>query len=537
MKQKILLSILSGVLLSLAWTTWGLGWLMLLAFIPLFFVEDYFFQNKTENKSRYVFNYAYITFLTWNIISTWWVTNSTLFGGIAAVVLNSLFYALIFWIFHITKRRMGIHTGYSALIIFWLAFERLYINGEISWVWLILGNGFANNVSLVQWYEFTGTLGGSLWVLLINIFAFNFIQHIIKYKTIYGQYIFLSIFLLTLIAPIVVSKSIYNHYKESKDEISVSIVQPNIDPYNEKFNGLSQAQQLEKMLNLIEQKGNPDADLFILPETAVDDGIFENDYYQAYSTQRILSFIKKYPTTSIIYGATTRYLYVEGGKGPYSRVYRADTSLYYDIFNTALQINKDDEIKNYHKSKLVIGVEMTPYPFIFNYFNQFAIDLGGTTGNLGRQEERSVFSNSHNKAVVAPVICYESIYGEFVTEYIHKGANLIAIITNDGWWGDTPGYKQHLSFAKLRAIETRRSIVRSANTGVSAIINQKGDIEQATEYWVEDVINGTVNLNNKATYFVKNGDFIGRTAQFFSLLLLLSLLVSWIKSRKEQTQA
>jgi apolipoprotein N-acyltransferase len=534
MKQRILLSILSGVLLSLAWTTWGLGWVLLLAFIPLFFVEEYFFQNKTENKSRFVFNYAYITFLTWNIISTWWVSNASLFGGITAVVLNSLFYALLFWIFHIVKRRMGVHTGYSALIIFWLAFERLYLNGEISWPWLVLGNGFANNTGLVQWYEYTGSLGGSLWVLIINIFAFNFIQHILKYKTIYGQYIFTGIFLIILIAPIMTSRILYNNYEEKKNEIQVTIVQPNIDPYNEKFNGLSQSKQLEKMLSLIIQKGNSNADFFILPETAVDDGIFENDFYQANSTRRISEFMKDSPTASMVYGATTRYLYEDGSKSPYSRPYYFDTTLFYDIYNTAIQINTNDKLQRYHKSKLVIGSEMTPYPAFFGFFKQFALDLGGTTGNLGRQDERDVFTNSSNTAILAPVICYESIYGEYVTEYVQKGANLIAIITNDGWWGNTAGYKQHLSYAKIRAIETRRTVVRSANTGVSAIINQKGEIEQQTEYWVADVINGTVNLNSELTYFVKQGDFIGRIAQFFSLLLLLSLAISWLKSRKEQ---
>ena len=175
---------------------------------------------------------------------------------------------------------------------------------------------------------------------------------------------------------------------------------------------------------------------------------------------------------------------------------------------------------------------MTPYPVFFNIFKDYIIDLGGSTGNLGVQDFRSVFANSNNKAKVAPVVCYESIYGEFVTNYVKEGANVIFIITNDAWWGDTPGYRQHLSFAKLRAIECRRSIARSANTGISAIINQKGEIEKQTEYWVDAVVNGNVNLNNEVTYYVQNGDFIGRIAKFLAFLLLLSFGISYLRDKK-----
>jgi apolipoprotein N-acyltransferase len=295
---------------------------------------------------------------------------------------------------------------------------------------------------------------------------------------------------------------------------------------------MSQEEQLSKMLGLIESKGNLKADFFVLPETAIG-RVWENDFYQSQSIRRITKFMQQYPNSSIILGASTRYLYPKGESSKTSKPYWPNTSLQYDTYNTAIQISKNEELQKYHKSKLVIGVEMMPYPVISNAFvNSNIINLGGSTNNLGTQEKRSVFSNLKNNAKVAPVICYESIYGEFVTGYMREGANVIFIITNDGWWGDTPGYRQHLSYAKLRAIENRKSIVRCANTGVSAIINQKGEIEKQTEYWVEDVLNGEVNLNPQLTYFATNGDFIGRISRFFSLLLLLSVSISSIRKNK-----
>ena len=158
-----------------------------------------------------------------------------------------------------------------------------------------------------------------------------------------------------------------------------------------------------------------------------------------------------------------------------------------------------------------------------------SIQNGGTSGTLGIEEEPLIFV--YQKFQLAPVVCYESIYGEWVAKQCRKGANLISIITNDGWWKDTPGYKQHLSFASLRAIENRRSIVRSANTGTSCFVNQRGDISQATEWWKEDVIRGTLNLNNEQTFYTMYGDVIGRSFAFVAVLLLIFTFVRRFKKK------
>ena len=127
----------------------------------------------------------------------------------------------------------------------------------------------------------------------------------------------------------------------------------------------------------------------------------------------------------------------------------------------------------------------------------------------------------NNGTKVAPIICYESIYGEYVTEYVRNGAQFLAIITNDGWWSESQGYKQHLSYAKIRSIETRRSIARSANTGSSAIINKKGEIVNQLDYNTKGIINGKINLSDELTFYVKYGDFIYRFSLFFFLIILL----------------
>ena len=159
-----------------------------------------------------------------------------------------------------------------------------------------------------------------------------------------------------------------------------------------------------------------------------------------------------------------------------------------------------------------------PYPQYMRFLEEYSVDLGGITGSLGFQPNRGVFKSSNGEYGVGPIICYESVFGEYVSDYVKNGANLLFVITNDGWWGDTPGYVQHLTFSRIRAIEMRRSIARSANTGISAIINQRGDIVESLGWWKRGTISGTINANNKLTYYAKNGDYIGRLSAFMALL-------------------
>ena len=237
---------------------------------------------------------------------------------------------------------------------------------------------------------------------------------------------------------------------------------------------------------------------------------------------KLVDFLKSRPNTDLLFGATTYLVYGLKDKPTYTA--RQSDYGWYDVFNTAIYTDSSANFKFYHKSKLVVLVEYLPYPQFLDFINSFAIDLGGATGSYGTQKERDVFKSSNSNIVVGAAICYESIYGDYFREYVLKGANLMTIITNDGWWGNTPGYNQHLRYASLRAIETRRDIARSANTGISAFINQKGDIVSQTKWWQPAYLKGEVTLNEKITVFVKYGDYIGRIATF-ALILFIGLII------------
>jgi apolipoprotein N-acyltransferase len=208
------------------------------------------------------------------------------------------------------------------------------------------------------------------------------------------------------------------------------------------------------------------------------------------------------------------------------------SDIYYDSFNAAIQLDSTDNIQDYIKSKLVVGVEKMPYTQYLRFLKKLTLRLGGTFRSHGTQEYRESLFAPDDSIGVAAVICYESVYGEFVTEYVKAGSNYIFVITNDGWWGDTPGHRQHLGFSRLRAIETRRSIARSANTGISAFINQKGEILARTKYWVPDVITAELNANDACTFYVKHGDYIARVAYFFSLIVILYTIVRIVLKKR-----
>ncbi|MEA3317999.1 MAG: apolipoprotein N-acyltransferase, partial [Bacteroidota bacterium] len=425
--------------------------------------------------------------------------------------------------------------GNYSFIIFWIAFEYMYLNAEISWPWLTIGNGFAKDISLIQWYEFTGILGGSFWILLINILLLNLLYKISNNRNI--KYIFhksLPI-LLIIILPIIISLFIFKTYKEKKAPYTIGLIQPNIDPYKDKFDGLSSFQQLDIIMNLSEKLANDSIDYIVGPETALNTNIWENHLSENYSTKTIMRLIRQYPNINYVIGMDSYKRYFS--KEEHTKTVRKapKQNIYYDSFNAAVQIDSTMTLPIYYKSKLVVGVEKMPYPKLFKFLENIIVDLGGTTGSRGTQKNRETFKNAQDSIRIAPVICYESIYGEFVTNYIKNGANFIFVITNDGWWGPTPGYKQHLSYSQLRAIETRRSVARSANTGISCFINQKGEIIQQSKWWEKAAITNTLNANKKITFYSRYGDYIGRIAGFLAIFSLLYMLVKRITLKKKTT--
>ena len=511
--RHLLLALLSGILLSAAWGEFTFN--IFFALIPLLWIEHEFRNCDVRFRKLKLFGLFYLAFLSWNFLTTWWIVNSTVFGAVMAIACNSLFMALIWLAFNGMARKLKSFYSYAALVAFWISFEYLHLNWELAWPWLTLGNSLAAQPKWIQWYEYTGVFGGSLWILLINIFLFITLKKIREKKSALK---FFAITASIIFLPLLFSFITYNAYTDKGKPVNVVIVQPNVDPYHEKFNGTG-ALQLARILQLASTVAGSTTDYIIAPETALPDGLWENNFPNDKNISTIHSFLGAFPNAAFVTGASTFRAYDKKEKRTATARKFKDADDYYDVFNSALQITKDEPLQVYHKSKLVPGVERMPYPALFGFLDNYSIDLGGMSGSLGTQDDRSVFTHRAHKA--APVICYESIFGDFLSGYVRNGAGMFFIVTNDGWWGNTAGHKQHLAYARICAIEFRKSIARSANTGISCTVNQRGDIFNETKWWEEDVFPAVIYENDSKTFYARHGDYIAVILLCISALIIL----------------
>ena len=523
MSRLLAYSLTTGLLLACSWPVNGFTPLIFISLIPILYVEDLISKDPLAKKYLRLFFYSFIAFLTWNIATTWWIVNSSLPGFIFANLVNSLFYSLILILYSRVKRKVDFKAGALFFITFWIAFEKFHLNWEFSWPWLNLGNVFSERISWIQWYEFTGVFGGSLWVLSSNIILFNLIRKYSSFKDPRRFYvrIFPRVFLICI--PIIISILVKSKI-ELGEKFKVLITQPKIDPWGSKDDNIDYY-HLFKNLTTDELNTN-EYDFVIAPETYFSEGYGENlDYFKFSKLHDSLSvYLNNYKNTNLISGIQFYKLYQNQTEKPSKSSNLVRDKLWIDYYNSSINFSANKGFEYNHKSKLVPGSEYMPLKsFLEPIIGTIMIDLGGTTVSKGTQHksERKVFKHSIKDLKTIPIVCYETIYGEYVADYVNLGANFITIITNDAWWGDTPGHRHLLSYARLRAIENRRYVVRSANSGVSTIINEVGEYGKTLPFDKKGVLSGIAYTINKRTFYSKNGDYIARISILLSVLLLL----------------
>jgi len=531
--HPLLLSVLSALLLFAAWPVSPLTLLIFVAFIPLLWMEQ-----QGIRRGRF-FGWTYLTMLIWNILTTWWICNSTVPAGIAAMLANSLLMCIPWIGFYNVKKRMGARFGYPALVVCWLTFEYIHLNWELSWPWLTLGNAFATHPGWVQWYEYTGASGGSTWVLAINILLFLGLRHWVAHRSLHRRYT--SAIAGLLIIPFLLSwwltpPSSQAGEPDTPEETAqfksrnpnIVIVQPNVDPWDEKFLAGTQEAQLQKLIRLSESRIDSNTTLVVWPETAIPYQLNEDEMKTNRFIAVVWDFLRRHPAINLLTGVEGFRLYSEQNKS--STAFKLpEGNLYLDTYNSAALLDSNGS-QIYHKSKLVPGAETLPsfLKFMTPLFEKF----GGTTGGYTRQSERTVLNASNHSYHIAPAVCYESIYGEFMSGFIRNGADIIIVITNDGWWGNTAGYRQHENYARLRAIETRRWVARSANTGISCFIDPSGKVIDPQPWDKTTAIKLQVPANKRRTFYVQYGDLLSKGAIILTILLICLNILFIFKNRR-----
>lgn len=505
---------LSGILLGLGFPPSPLTFVVIFAWIPLLAVENGIYQSQDRVRPGQVFLFSLHAFVLWNVISTFWVTNTAFIAGIIANYVNAVLMATVMMLIHIFARRLPIRLFAIVFISFWISFEFLHHSWDASWPWLTLGNSMAQYPWAIQWYEWSGIFGGSLWILTLNCMGYGVITKWLRVKP-----LGLVRYLILLIIPLVISLWLWFNTKPSIGEpISVVIVQPNFEPHYEKFD-IPQSQQALRFLELSNQQVDSNSRYLVFPETSFE-GVRLNSFRENPVITVFQNFIDSYPELNLVTGLSSFRVLTEAEKENSNVRIHTDENgeiIYWDVQNSAVQMTSGKEsFQVYFKSKFVPGPEIFPFKKYLFFFKPVIHKLGGSYEGHTSQAERSVFKGGH--LLVAPAICYESVYGDYTGGYVRNGANAIFIITNDGWWDKTPGHIQHLKIGALRAIEHRRPIARSANTGISCFIDIRGRILQPTIYGEATSIKGDIIPETRITFYAQYGDFVARGAVLLAII-------------------
>lgn len=520
--NNLILAIAGPVLLWVAWPPLPFTFLLFVAWLPLLFIAD------TAGSWKRFFGYTYLHMLLWNLLVTWWVAMSTVPGGLSAFLANSLIMCVPWLLYFFAKKHLHKVVALFALAAFWIAYEYIHHNWDLSWPWLALGNALAMRPTWVQWYEYTGTSGGTSWVLLANIFMFLAFK-VYRAEGRSSRYFrYLGAFLATICLPIGLSllvqkRTLTLHH----NKYNVVVAQPNVDPYDEKFEQSKQAAQLQNIIALSQQQIDANTALVIWPETALPRMVNENRLKEDEFVRPVWAFLKQYPQLNLLTG-------IEGYREFESKISRfakpfPDGGSFYESYNSAALFDSS-HVQIYHKSKLVPGVEVLPA--FLNFMSPVFEKFGGTSGGYARDDSARVLHTTNQTFNITPAVCYESIYGDYLADFNRQGADIICIITNDGWWGNTAGHKQHKEYARLRAIESRKWVARSANTGISCFIDPYGNIIQELEWEKQGALKQNVASFVTETFYTKHGDLLSKIIIWVAVAFLLLAIFKKFGKRK-----
>lgn len=544
--KYLLLTLISAMLLSVSWPTYGVPFFIFFALVPLLMMEHGVSKfSGYGRKSWVVFGLSYLCFVIWNVVTTGWLYEArnpdgshSLLAVVFPVLVNSLLYSLVFQCYHWYKNAQGTYWGLAFFIAIWMAFEKFHLNWEFTWPWLNLGNVFSEYPKLIQWYDTLGATGGSFWILAVNVFLFYAIRTWEAGRKRKDLIKNVSLAIVLIAVPMIISMVRYHNFDEKPlGSVNVLMLQPDLNPYGEKYSRDSMTIEND-LLQLAESGSKGKIDYYIAPETALPGrgSISERSFDKSLILNNIKSFLAKHPGSVFETGISSHKFYTSKDHLP-KEAYQLNQGLWIESFNSAVQVVPDRKVEVYHKGKLVPGVEIFPY---INYLKPLLgdamLNLGGTVASLGTDKERVAFANPFNKGKIAPIICYESIYGEFTGDYVKKGANFLGIMTNDSWWGVSEGHKQLLSYARLRAIETRREIARAANSGISAHIDARGETVADTFYGDKTTLFAKVSLYDGLTFYTRAGDLMSRFSIFALGFLLFYFLIKRLQNRLQKKQ-
>lgn len=528
LRKDKLLVILGGILAGISFTPFPFPFTVFLffSFIPYFAVIE-------KRKTLLEINRAsYLMFFTLSLITIYWVGSwqskadpfLMIGGGVliffypAVLLINSTLFFYSYKIF-------GKEKALWLFPIIWVTGEYLLTLTDLKFPWLTLGHGLAKFTTFIQIADVVGSFGLSLIVLYTNVLLYFVIKDFFSERKYFLRYLISAFILFSFVFVYGVIK--LNEKNTDERFLKVGVVQPNIDPWDKwESGGLEEI--LKNYLELSEECTKQGAKLIIWPETALPVYLFAGTYSDIVDS--IYSFLRK----NDVYLLTGMPDYIVHYEDPPTDAKLSKAgNFYYSTYNSILLLNpKSYEIQRYGKMHLVPLGEKVPFvdalPFLADWF-KWGVGLSGW--NVGK--DTTVFKLIFDKdsVKVAGLVCYESVFPDFVTYFVKKGSQFITVVTNDSWYGNSSGPYQHKEFAALRAVENRRAVVRSANGGVSCLINKYGITEVETEMFTRTSFVVNVPLNNQITFYTNYPLIIPIISSSFSLWIIGVNILMWLKRK------
>lgn len=562
-RSNYLLCILSGLLLAVSFPPFGIlgGFAAFIGLIPLLIA--------LENTERLwdAAKRGYVATFFWSILATYWVGGwkgegavdpFLMISGIALALAHPFFLFIPILIYDTMRRRFGRVAALVMLPIFWIGFEYGHSLGDLSFPWLNLYNTQTYNLYYIQFIEFTGSYGLSLVIILINILLYL----LLRYNVVLGDKLAkatnairlkkrIRIYGIGTVALLIIAPYIYGMIRmetlsseKDRKQLTVSVIQPNFNPWDKwSRSSRSVTDSMYRSSKRAIPKVGVIVDLLLWPETAITYPLTLQR--TMYDLQDLYSFIDTFGVP-ILTGIPDREEYVVGRDSiPKDAKTSKNEKLKYRDWNSALLFYKEPSGKynyqRYHKQKLVPFGEKVPFvdaiPLLGEVF-KWGVGLG--SWNTGDSYDVFALPLHHSKvtqpdtAFISTMICYESVYPDYVREFVNRGAELITIITNDGWYGKSSGPYQHNQYAILRAIENRRWVARSANTGISSVIDDKGNIVAETELFTSSSITKQIPLESEKTFYTKAGDFIAIPFYWATVGTVIFFVITGFRRRKKR---
>lgn len=507
--------LLGGLLLALAFPTYPSVRLEPLAWIAL---VPLLLSVAEAPSAGAVFRRSYLGMLVYSAGALWWVCLATLPGGLLTLLAVALFLTVPFMLLFLVLRLWGRGLALASFPFLLTGWEWLYMQQDLSLGWLTLGNSQANLLYMVQYADITGVWGVSFWVAAFNVLVLFALFDRGRRLPLYAPALALMV-----AAPFAYGSFRLHAAPEAEGgTLRVSLVQPDVDPF-EKWQRFSSRETLELYYRLTDRavmENRPD--LVVWPETALPFYLLDEAYGDyLLSLRRSLRLWDASLLTGfsdIVYAERAGEL-PSGGPGRYD----PESGCFVEPYNASVLLTPgSDTLQVYRKSRLVPFAERVPYSGYFPVLERLAFTLAGV-GSWGRGPGATLMELSREgrpPVSLANIICYESIFPGYVSEFVAGGAELLTLVTNDGWYGTSYGPWQHLAIGRLRCIENRRAMARCANTGVTECIDPFGRTIARVPWWEERVLTAELPLSKELSFYTRHPDLLAKVSVAVSVLVV-----------------